>query len=436
MSDASSASAPADLTQHRTSAYSWFVLALLTLVFTSNFLDRQILAILAQPIKEELSLSDTQIGLLTGLTFALFYTTFGIPIAWFADRTVRVRVVSISCFLWSLFTATCGLAANFWQLAAARVCVGIGEAGGSPPSHSLISDYFPPHRRATAFAVYAMGVAVGPTLGSLVGGLVAAEYGWRAAFFAVGLPGAVLAALVWMLIREPQRGRYDTRTPAAAAPSMVQAMTFFYRSPKLRSAAIACALAAFAGYGMGAWLPAFLIRKQGMNFQELALFYSAATGFSAAAGSFASGWLADRLSRRTPRAYGLVPGIAFLVSMPFFAAAVFAPDWRQSLLLLIVPTFASNMFLAPALAVIQNSVPASSRAVSSAVLLFVLNLFGLGLGPLYVGAISDLALPRFGDASLQIALAALIPIYLLIVWAHFSAAEAAARAERDGAASR
>jgi len=410
-------------------AYSWFVLFLLTLVFTSNFLDRQILAILAEPIKAELGLSDTQIGLLTGLTFALFYTAFGIPVAWLSDRTNRVRIVAISCFLWSVFSAACGLAHNFWQLALARIGVGIGEAGGSPPSHSLISDYFPPDQRGTALAVFALGIAVGPTLGTLVGGLVTDAHGWRMAFYVVAAPGVLLALLVALFIREPIRGRLDPQpSKPAAETSLFSAISLFAATPVLRMTAISCGLAAFVGYSMSAWMPSFLIRNKGIDLQELAWFYGIATGIASAIGTILAGWLSDRLSRKTPRAYGLVPGVGFLIAAPFFAAAIFAPDWRVTLALIIIPTFVSNMFFAPAIAVVQNAAPAARRGVSSALLLFVLNLFGLGLGPLYVGAISDAAAPHYGDDSLLIALAALLPIYALTVLAHFGAANAAAKA--------
>jgi MFS family permease len=404
--------------QARSTHYRYAVLMVLMLVYAFNFLDRQILSILNEPIKNELRLSDSEMGLLQGLAFALFYTTFGIPIAWLADRFNRVRIIAISCALWSLCSAACGLVGNFAQLALARIGVGVGEAGGSPPAHSIISDYFAPSERGMALAIYSMGIAIGPAMGAAVGGWVAAHWGWRMAFFAAGLPGILVALIVLTAVREPQRARLDSAQSqllAVGKVGLIEVVRDFAKNPALGLTALATGLCAFIGYGFGAWVPAMLIRTKGMNLSEIAIYYSIASGILTAAGTLGSGALVDWAGKRSAKVYALLPAFAFALSLPFFLATLVAHTWQGALAFLTVPLLLTNTFLAPALAVVQNSVPANRRSVASALLFFVLNLIGLGGGPLFVGFVSDESVARFGQDSLLVGLAALAPFFLLTV---------------------
>ncbi|MDP3173446.1 MAG: MFS transporter [Phenylobacterium sp.] len=407
--------------------YRYVVVAMLTLVYTFNFLDRQILSVLAEPIRKELHLSDTQLGLLTGLTFALFYTTFGIPLAWLADRTRRIWIVAGALSVWSLFSAACDLAGNFAQLALARIGVGVGEAGGSPPSHSLISDYFPPAQRGTALGLLSIGAPLGGALGVGVGGAIAAAHGWRAAFMVVGLSGLVLAALVLLIVREPLRGRMDplgdgqTHEPS---PPLGRGIAEFFADPVLRCTALGAGCSAFLAFGIGNWAPAFLIRVRHMEMGDLALYFGLVVGFAGVVGVAGSGWLVDRLRRYSPRAYALVPGAATLISLPFFIGFLMAPTWPLAVASFAVSTVLNGVYLAPAMTVVQNAVAPSRRSLSSALFMFIFNLIGMGGGPLFVGMISDRMHGSFGELSLQIGLAALTPVFLLTALAHYATSRA------------
>ena len=407
-------------------AYPAVVLLILTCIYIFNFVDRQILSVLVEPIKADLGLTDTQIGLVSGIVFAAFYTAVGIPVGWLADRTNRVRLVATACALWSLFCAAGGLATNFAQLALSRIGVGIGEAGGSPPSHSIISDYFPPGQRGRALGFFSLGPSIGPYVGSAIGGGVAAIYGWRAAFLAVALPGLALAALLVMVVREPRRGRFD---PPCQAPSVpfTTAVARFARDPVMLLTALATGFAALAGYGMLAWTPAFLMRSQGMSLSEVAIWYSLVIGVAAAAGTLASGWLVDVYGKRRPTAYPLVPCLAYLASIPFFLAALSVSGWQASLALLIVPNFLISMFLPPSVALVQNRAAPTERALSSSFLIFSLNLIGLGGGPVLVGIVSDWMAGSHGDRSLAVGLAALTPVMLLAAGLYYGVAVAIRR---------
>ena len=420
---------PARGTRRDTDAYRYLCVAVLALAYTFNFLDRQILALLAEPVKHDLHLSDSQLGLLTGVTFALFYTLFGLPIAWVADRSHRVRIVALACATWSLFSAAGGLASNFLTLAVARMGVGIGEAGGTTPSYAIISDLFPPRRRGLALALFSLGVPLGTAVGAALGGGVAARYGWRAAFFAVGLPGLLIALLILLVVREPARGAQDvgTATPEAAPAHLGEVIALFFRHPVLRWTALGTGLFAFAGYGMLNWTPAFLIRNQHMTLLQLSGAYSLCIGGAMALGTGLSGWLADRLSERRPRAYALIPLWGALVTLPLMAGAFLARSWGVSLACLTVTSAAGIVYLAPALTVVQNTVPPRARSTSAAVLLLVLNLIGLGGGPLFVGVLSDAFKPHYGVDSLRLALLALTPVLLLVMGAYLMAARAMGR---------
>lgn len=406
--------------------YRYLVVWLLAIAYTLNFLDRQIVAILAEPIRKDLNLTDTQLGMLGGIAFAAFYTTFGLPVAWLADRTNRVRVIAAACGLWSLFTVLCGTATNFMQLAVCRMGVGIGEAGGSPPSYSLISDYFPPEKRGTALALYSLGVPMGAMFGAFVGGRIAEAFGWRAAFYAMGIPGIIMAALLLLVVREPKRGSLDALDHGATeheqAPPLFIAIGGFFKQRTLVLVAISSALTAFVGNSALNWNAPFLIRVKGMTLGEVATYYALVLGITGMIGTFGSGWLVDRLARRDRRWFAWLPAIALAITIPAWVGIIMAPSWQMTLVFIAVPTLLGNVYLAPALTVVQNAVSPNRRTVSGAVLLFILNLVGLGIGPVYVGRISDWAKPEYGDKSLSVGFAALAPIIVLTIAAHLAVA--------------
>lgn len=409
-------------------AYAYFVALLLALLYTFNFLDRQVLSILQESIKKDLGFTDTQLGLLSGLNFAIVYTTLGLPVAWLADRGNRVRIIGVACTIWSVCTVASGYATNFFQLALARMGVAAGEAGGSPPSYSLIADYFPPSKRGTALAIYSLGVPFGMLVGSAAGAWTAQHYGWRIAFIAVGAPGIFLGLLAWLVIREPQRGQMDAAGVIHHEnPSIVESVVAFAKNKTLRLTALSSGSSAFVGYAMLAWGPSFLIRVKGMTNGEIALYYSFVSGIAMAFGTFGSGWIVDRWSRSNKRAYALVPATAFALTIPFFVAMIFAPSWQLALACLAVPSLLNNMYLAPAITVVQNAAPPAQRTMASAILLFVLNLIGLGLGPLYVGKVSDLLKPTYGDDSLRWAMFGLLPFIFLAIAAHIVASRSIKR---------
>jgi MFS family permease len=416
------------------SGYRYLVVWLLVVVYTLNFLDRQLVAVLAEPIRKDLHLTDTQLGMLGGIYFAAFYTFFGIPVGWLADRTKRIWIMSGACAMWSLFTMGCGMAGNFLQLAIMRMGVGIGEAGGSPPSYSLISDYFPPKERGTGLAIYSLGVPLGSMLGVAIGAGIAAHYGWRMAFLAVGAPGVLMALVILLVIREPKRGGLDAYAKDKAdhepPPPLLGAVGSFFANRTLLLTAIAAGLSAFVGYAGLNWNTPFLMRVKGMSLGEVAAYYSLVLGITGVIGTFMAGWLADKLSQRDRRWYAWIPAIAFTITVPFWGLILWAPTWQLALLFIAVPALLNNMYLAPALAVVQNAVPPARRTISGATLLFVLNLVGLGGGPLYVGRISDMAKPEWGDRSLVVGFAALIPVIGLTILAHLAAAASIARDKR------
>jgi MFS family permease len=418
--------------------YRYVVVGLLAIVYTFNFMDRQIMSTLAEPIRKDLGLSDTAIGALGGLNFAIFYTTCGIPIAWLADRYRRVWIMAAACTVWSVFTAACGKATNFTQLAIARVLVGAGEAGGSPPSYSLISDYFPAKERGTGLALYSLGVPLGSMLGVLYGGRIAAAYNWRIAFYAVGLPGIVLALMLLLIVREPKRGALDETALGAdahaPAPPVGQVIAAFFANRTLLCVAIACGISAFAGYAMLNWNPPMLMRVKGATLKDVSNYYGLVIGVTGVIGTFMAGWLADKLGSKDRRWYAWIPVIAFTLSLPALAGLIWAPTWQIALAFIAIPALLNNMYLAPALAVVQNAVPPGQRTMAGAILLFVLNIIGLGGGPIFVGKVSDMAKPQFGDHSLLVGYAALAPVIVIAIIAHLIAAGSIARDKRLAAA--
>lgn len=407
-------------TEQRIGVYPYFVVLILGLIYAFNYLDRQIVAILAEPIKADLNLSDTQIGLVSGFAFAVFYTSFGIPVAWMADRVNRVRVVAVACFIWSLFTGLCGLSNSFLHLLFARIGVGIGEAGGAAPSMSIISDYFPPHRRGGAIALWSLGVPLGATVGVALGGWAAAQFGWRTAFFVVAAPGVLLSLLLWLCVREPRRGRFDAPVEAAPAgtpgPSILDCVRAFLGDSTLRMLLFAAAAYSFVFNAFAAWAPALLMRAKGAEMADIATWYSLVIGVSMALGMFLSGYLADRFARTTPSAYAMIPAWALGIGIPFFIVGVTADSWYVALIFLTIPMAMNMMFVAPGMAIVQNLAPPGQRSTSAAILLFVINLVGMGMGPLYIGVASDWLAGRYGPAQgLEYAMLSLVPFYPVAV---------------------
>ena len=402
--------------------YALLVLALLCLVYVLNFLDRQLLSILAKPIQDDLGISDGQLGRLGGLYFAFFYCVLGVPVAWLADRGNRVRVLTVACALWSAATAACGMAQNYPQLAIARMSVGIGEAGGVPPSYSIISDYFPATQRGTALGLFNLGPPIGQALGVAFGAKVAAAYSWRPAFVLLGAAGLIAAAAVWSIIREPKRGATDAKVRATDATELAEeavslwgTLRMFAVQPTLTLVSLSAGATQFVTYGTLGFTTLFLMREKAMTLDEIAIWYALVLGICVSAGVFLSGRLIDRFAQRSPRVYGLLPGIALAVAVPFFIGFVHAPTWPVALAFLVVPTFLNFFYLTAAVTLVQNSVPARRRTLAGAVLLLIMNLIGLGLGPTWVGAWSDWLRPTHPSNSLQLALYSLVPFYLIAI---------------------
>ncbi len=383
-----------------------YALALLMIVYIFNFIDRQILVILQESIKVEMGLSDTQLGLLSGFSFAIFYVTCGIPIARWADVGNRRNIVALSLTVWSGMTALSGLVVNYTQLLLVRIGVGVGEAGASPPSHSMISDYFPFEQRGTALSIYSMGIYIGILIGFLSGGWLNEYFGWRLAFFAVGLPGILLAAVVRFTLREPVRGMNDDPDVKAhaRADSLFTEIKRIWAFKSVRYASMGAAFNAFVGYGVLNFMPSFLSRVHHLESGEIGTFLSFSVGIGGAGGAYLGGYLADRLGKRDKRWYVGIPALGTLLSAPLFSIAVLVQNLTAIWLLYFAATLVLSTYLAPLIAAAHAVVGPNARASASALIYFVLNIIGLGLGPVFVGLISDNMQPVFGDESLRWAL--------------------------------
>lgn len=385
-------------------AYRRFVLVMLTIVYAFNFIDRQILVILQEPIKADMGLSDAQLGLLTGFSFALVYVTAGIPIAYWADRGNRRNIVSMALAVWSGMTALSGFVQNYAQLLLARVGVGIGEAGGSPPAHSMISDYFEPERRGTALSIYSMGIYIGILVGFALGGVIAESFGWRTAFLVVGIPGVLFAVVLRLTVKEPRRGRWDNLDHAATRPTVRETLSLLRQRPSFWYIATGCALISYVSYGNGNFLPSFLMRSHGLSLSQVGAILALVAGVAGAIGTFLGGYLGDRLGVVDKRWYLWVPLLGLIAGIvPYFY--VLLSDHTVSVLAtLVFVNIATTLYLGPSIAMSHALVPPAMRAVASAVLFFVLNIIGLGLGPLLTGVLSDLLRESFGDQSLRYAM--------------------------------
>ncbi len=393
----------APLEAQRTSPYAWIVLFMLATIYIFNFLDRQLMSVLTESIKSDpaflkqlpdgttVGLSDAEMGWMTGFWFALVYTVLGVVVGFMADRTSRRNILFVGATLWSGFTAMCGLSQNYTTLLLSRVGVGVGEAAGAPPSYSIISDYFPAKKRGLALALFSMGVPLGQAAAIAFGAKVGEAYGWRTAFIAIGVAGVIAALLMVFVVREPKRGAMDPAKLAATAGERSSfGATFwqFISRPALLWTAMGCGLSAFVGYAALGWNAPFLMRTLHMKADELALWYALVIGVGIGIGTIASGVIVDVMAKRSRVWYALTPLIAMAAATPFWYFYTQATEWPIALGLLVMPLLLNIFYLAPALALVNNSVKPSQRTMSSAILLMVLNFIGLGGGPTLTGILS------------------------------------------------
>lgn len=404
---------------YQSSRYRAYVLGILTLVYAFNFIDRQLISILQESIKHDLQLSDTQLGLLTGFAFAVFYVTAGIPIARWADRANRRNIISLSVGIWSFMTAISGLCVNFTQLLLARIGVGVGEAGGSPPAHSIISDIFPPRSRATAMSTYSVGINIGIMFGFILGGFLNEVLGWRWAFVLVGIPGILLAIWIRTSIEEPLRGWSERREVAQDHIPIGAVIRRLIGKPALRHMLFGSALNALVGYGTVNWMAPFFIRSHHMGTAELGVWLAVSAGVFGGLGTFLSGYLADRLGGRDRRWYLWVAAIAALLVAPLSVYILTSENLRLILWLNFIPGALLTCYIGPGLAILHGMVEQRMRATASALFYFIINIIGLGMGPTIIGAISDYLAPTLGDESLRSALLCVLPVTAVWASAHF-----------------
>lgn len=417
--------------------YSAWVLAMLFIVYAFNFLDRQIISILAIPIQEELGLSDRQLGLLGGIAFALLYSTLGVPIAWLADRTKRTWIITISLSVWSGFTALCGLATNFTQLFLARVGVGVGEAGGVAPSYSLIADYFPPQSRARALAIYSLGIPIGSAFGviagaQIAGGAMGDNLDWRAAFIIVGILGLLIAPLFKLTVREPKRGGLDApQRPAVEAelaenaaaagepvkapekPGIFKVLAILSKKPSFWFLTLGASCSSMMGYGVFFWVPSFFARSFQLDIITTGWLFGAILFVGGSLGIILGGVLGDLMGKGSKRMYAIVPAVAFFVTYPFYVAGVLAPSALLAVLLFMIPTGLGLAWLGPTLSAFQHLVPPNMRSMASAIFLLINNLLGIGVGVYALGELSTLLTPSFGEEALRYSIMIGATLYLV-----------------------
>lgn len=405
----------------RAGANRYLVLALLFVVYTFNFIDRQIIGILAVPIQEELGVSDADMGLLGGLAFALFYTGLGIPVAWLADRWSRSWIMTIALTLWSGFTALCGVATTYTQLFLARMGVGVGEAGGVAPAYSLIADYFPPKERARALAVYSFGIPIGSAAGIALGGIVASLVDWRMAFIVVGLAGVLIAPVFRAFVKEPERGRYDAKQTQARA-GLFEALGYITRKPSFWLLSFGASCSSIMGYGSFFWIPSFLRRSYEFSLQDAAFFYSAILLIGGVIGVWLGGFLGDKLGANKRAMFALAPAVAWLLAAPTYALGLLSPSPAVAFVLFLAPTALGLVWLGPVIAAVQHLAPARMRTTASASFLFINNLIGIGLGTYLIGLISDALTARLGEEALRYSILAGSGFYVVAALIYLIAA--------------
>ncbi len=394
-----------------------YTLGVLIVVYTFNFIDRQILAILLPEIKAEFAVGDKVLGFLAGPAFAILYATLGIPIAFLADRSNRRNLIALTLAIWSGMTALSGVATSIFQLILVRIGVGIGEAGCSPPAHSMIADLYPPERRSTAMGLYTLGISFGIMIAYVAGGWVAENIGWREAFFIVGIPGLLLALIVRFTIQEPVRGTSDNQIDSGDRPSIVAVGKFLLRRKSFLHMAAGAGLASFSGYAFLSFYPSFLIRSFSMSLSTVGVYLGLILGIAGGLGFAGGGYIADKIGRheKALRVIALSLLCAWIFTFPVYLAS----SARTSLTFFVVPAILSNVYLATTFAQTQSLVPLRMRAVASALILFVINIVGLGLGPWLAGALSDTLADSYGNESLRYSLLVIGAVLTPWTAAHF-----------------
>ena len=394
--------------------YRYYVLVVLMMTYVFSYMDRYIMSILLEDVKAEFGFSDLQLGMLSGLAFALLYSTLGIPIARLADRSNRVRIISIAVSVWSIFTALCGAATGFWTLFLARLGVGVGEAGGLAPAHSTLADYFKKEELSRALAVYGLGPSLGAVAGLMIGGAIADAFGWRAAFIAVGLPGVLLAALTYLTVREPKRGAMDPgHVPPENPDNIKTTLSKLWQNRTYVYVNLGHALSIVTMYSITVWLPALFLRNTDFSRSEVGATIGLITLVGGVLGTLSGGFIADYLAKRDERWRAWVSMIAVIASAPVLAAALLATDAQSLTILMGMGIFVFQVSFVPGLAIVQIVVEPGQRAMAAAFVFFLANFIGLGIGPVIVGAISDALAPQFNETSINIAL--MIMLSFLVV---------------------
>jgi predicted MFS family arabinose efflux permease len=395
----------------------WF-LFLLTMAYALNFLDRQILSILQEPVKAELGLSDTQLGLIGGPVFALLYVGLGVPIARLSDRANRVRIISGAIGLWSIATATCGLAANFFQLAASRMTVAIGEAAATAPSYALLADLYKKEQRASAIGIFTTGTSIGSALGLALGGWVGFTYGWRSAFLIIGLPGVLLALVIFLTLREPPRGFSDGRSADVPPAKFAEVAKRALATRAFPGIAFAIGIASISGFALAHWMPSFMVRSFGLTIAEAGWRVALASGGGGLVGGLVGGFVCDRLAKRDRRWWCWAPAIAFFLNIPLMLLLFRATSATEAMLLMAAVLFLYHFWGGAGHSLIQSLVGVRMRATAAALFLMCISLIGQGLGPLVVGFASDRLHAGSGAESLRYALMATTPVWLVagLLW--------------------
>lgn len=398
------ASTVGDATSEVRSRYRFVVLGMLMLVYTISYIDRQIIGILSMPIKAELNLSDSQLGLMGGFAFAIFYTGLGIPIARLADRANRTYIIAASLALWSAFTGLCGLAGSFATLFLARVGVGVGEAGGVAPAYSIIADYFPPRERGRVLGFYSLGVPFGSAAGLIIGGYVGAIFGWRYTFLLLGGVGLLLTPVLLMMVREPKRGGLDVAHVGTDKASFSEVLAHLWKQPAFWLASLGTGFASMMTYGLAFWLPSYIQRSLHLDLTETSQLLGVVTFFGGSASMLGAGWLADRLGARSIKSYALIPAFGCLLTLFFLFIALNVSSMFAVIPVLLAVQIVAQAYAPPSIALVQTLTPAHMRATTSAIFLLILNLMGVGLGPYLFGVVSDYLTASYGQEALRYAI--------------------------------
>jgi predicted MFS family arabinose efflux permease len=396
---------------------AWIALGMLCAVYVLNFLSRQLPGILAKPIQDSLHLTDGELGRIGGLYFALFYCCISVPVGWLADKTSRSKILAVACAIWSAATMCCGFAASYLQFAVGYMTVGFGEAGGVPPSYSIICDYFPPGLRGRALGLYNIGPPIGAALGIAFGASIAAAFSWRYAFVLLGGVGLFAVIGVLFLVPEPLRGGLDRMSNQAAASKtgLRKTIAMFASRPSLMLVSLASGANQFITYGLSNFAVLFLMREKKMTLDEVAVYYALVIAIGMGGSMFVSGRVIDRFTRRSKQAYALVPAVSLSLAIPFYLAFVWAHSWHLALVFLTGTMFLNYFYLTSAVTLVQEEVRPDQRVMSGALLLLIMNMIGLGFGPTFVGAASDFFRANHPYHSLQIALYMLAPLYVVAI---------------------